>query len=334
MRKIQTPGRPPHHARRREPADVDRLLGGRARHALRLRAAEPRQRGREPPLLRSRRRPADHGLHQRGARAASPGARRHDAGCVHHLAFAVSKATFDQAVERLDERGIEHSGVKDRGFMDSIYFEDPLGLLIELAAYRFEPPHGSHARRRPARGAQAARRARRPQHRPEHLADAIELLVERSRAVALGRPLAQAAVRRLDGCCHDLARAAARSGTPGPLRPGCGRRSRPPPRLRFAEPAAHRCFQHRQASVSTPQTHQLAPRSRRSHGITHLAVPDGHELEVAGRSITVTSPDKVFFSERGETKLDVVRYYLAVEEPFLGACGWPADADAALPERR
>ena len=33
-----------------------------------------------------------------------------------------------------------HSGVKDRGFMDSIYFEDPLGLLIELASYRFEPP--------------------------------------------------------------------------------------------------------------------------------------------------------------------------------------------------
>ena len=30
--------------------------------------------------------------------------------------------------------------------MDSIYFEDPLGLLIELAAYRFEPPHGfTHA---------------------------------------------------------------------------------------------------------------------------------------------------------------------------------------------
>src|SRR3954447_4261610 len=67
-------------------------------------------------------------------------------GAVHHIAFAVSQATFNQAVERLDERGIEHSGVKDRGFMDSIYFEDPLGLLIELASYRFEPPAGfSHA---------------------------------------------------------------------------------------------------------------------------------------------------------------------------------------------
>ena len=68
------------------------------------------------------------------------------AGRVHHLAFAISKATFDQVVTRLDERGISHSGVKDRGFMDSIYFHDPLGLLIELAAYRFEPPAGcTHA---------------------------------------------------------------------------------------------------------------------------------------------------------------------------------------------
>jgi catechol 2,3-dioxygenase-like lactoylglutathione lyase family enzyme len=67
-------------------------------------------------------------------------------GCVHHLAFTVSRATFLQAVARLDERKINHSGVKDRGFMDSIYFEDPLGLLIELATYRFDPPQGhTHA---------------------------------------------------------------------------------------------------------------------------------------------------------------------------------------------
>ncbi len=36
-------------------------------------------------------------------------------GRVHHLAFAVSKATFDQIVDRLNDRGIDHSGVKDRG---------------------------------------------------------------------------------------------------------------------------------------------------------------------------------------------------------------------------
>jgi hypothetical protein len=101
---------------------------------------------------------------------------------VHHIAFALSQATFKQAVERLDERGIRHSGVKDRGFMDSIYFEDPLGLLIELASYRFEPPFGyTHAdvlleahRIRVERGDYNIA--------PVHLADAIETLVGRSRA--------------------------------------------------------------------------------------------------------------------------------------------------------
>jgi glyoxalase family protein len=104
-----------------------------------------------------------------------------DPGCVHHLAFAISKATFDQAVERLDERGIRHSGVKDRGFMDSIYFQDPLGLLIELAAYRFEPPVGfTHAE---VLLEAHKLRAERDDHHiaQEHLADAIEALATRSR---------------------------------------------------------------------------------------------------------------------------------------------------------
>ena len=44
-------------------------------------------------------------------------------------------------------------------------------------------------------------------------------------------------------------------------------------------------------------------------------------VEVAGRSVPVTSPDKVFFSERRETKLDLVQYYVAVGEPLLRAAG-------------
>ena len=105
-----------------------------------------------------------------------------DPGCVHHIAFSVSKATFDQAVERLDERGIRHSGVKDRGFMDSIYFDDPLGLTIELAAYRFEPPVGyTHAE--VLLEAHGLRIASGDHHIAQsHLADAIEALVLRSRA--------------------------------------------------------------------------------------------------------------------------------------------------------
>ena len=108
------------------------------------------------------------------------------AGRVHHLALAVSKATFDQVVERLDERGVRHSGVKDRGFMDSIYFHDPLGLLIELAAYRFEPPHGfSHAD--VLLEAHLLRVERGDQNiEPVHLADAIELLAGRRASLSDG----------------------------------------------------------------------------------------------------------------------------------------------------
>ena len=112
-------------------------------------------------------------------REANPRRTPTEPGCVHHLAFNLSKATFSQAVKRLDDRRIAHSGVKDRGFMDSIYFKDPMGLLIELACYRFEPPMGcSHAdvmieahRRRVARGDYNIAE--------EHLADAIEFLVSR-----------------------------------------------------------------------------------------------------------------------------------------------------------
>ena len=103
-------------------------------------------------------------------------------GQVHHLAFSLSQATFAQVAQRLDERGVRHSGVKDRGFMDSIYFDDPLGLLIELASYRFEPPPGcTHGEVL----LEAHRlRVERGDHHIDtvHLADAIETLVERSRA--------------------------------------------------------------------------------------------------------------------------------------------------------
>ena len=64
-------------------------------------------------------------------------------GSVHHIAFDVSAASFSQIVDRLEECQIAHSGPKDRGFMDSIYFRDPLGLLIEIASYRFNPPIGT-----------------------------------------------------------------------------------------------------------------------------------------------------------------------------------------------
>lgn len=69
-----------------------------------------------------------------------------EVGMLHHVAFSVSQSMYSQLAKRLDARGISHSGEKDRGFMNSIYFRDPLGMLIELASYRFEPPAGhTHA---------------------------------------------------------------------------------------------------------------------------------------------------------------------------------------------
>jgi catechol 2,3-dioxygenase-like lactoylglutathione lyase family enzyme len=114
-------------------------------------------------------------------READPRRTPTDPGCVHHIAISLSRATFLQAVERLDARGISHSGVKDRGFMDSIYFTDPLGLLIELASYRFEPPLG-HTHSDVLLEAHRVRVARGDYNIAEvHVADAIEQLVLRSR---------------------------------------------------------------------------------------------------------------------------------------------------------
>ena len=43
------------------------------------------------------------------------------------------------------------------------------------------------------------------------------------------------------------------------------------------------------------------------------------ELEIEGRTVKVTNPDKVFFPERGETKLDLVQYYLSVADGIVRA---------------
>src|SRR5215831_13578109 len=47
-------------------------------------------------------------------------------------------------------------------------------------------------------------------------------------------------------------------------------------------------------------------------------------LEIAGREVTITNPDKVFYPRTGHTKMDLVRYYLAVAEGALrGVSGRP-----------
>jgi hypothetical protein len=64
--------------------------------------------------------------------------------------------------------------------MDSIYFTDPLGMLIELASYRFEPP-AKHTHADVLLAAHRIRVERDDDHiEPIHIADAIETLVTQS----------------------------------------------------------------------------------------------------------------------------------------------------------
>ncbi|MEZ5816901.1 MAG: VOC family protein [Hyphomicrobiaceae bacterium] len=100
-------------------------------------------------------------------------------GNLHHLAFMVSRATYTQAARRLAEAGFATSGEVDRGFMDSLYFRDPLGQLMELATYKFEPPQGcTHAD--VLREAHAIRLASRDINiQDTHLAEAITALTRR-----------------------------------------------------------------------------------------------------------------------------------------------------------
>jgi len=100
-------------------------------------------------------------------------------GNLHHIAFTVSHATYTQVAQRLNERGIWNTGNIDRGFMDSIYFRDHNGQLLEMACYKFVPPEGCSVadvlatahRLRVATGAYSIQDA--------HLADAIAELTRR-----------------------------------------------------------------------------------------------------------------------------------------------------------
>src|SRR5215218_7981385 len=115
-----------------------------------------------------------------------------EVGCVEHLAFNVSRATFQLAPARLKERGIEFIQ-RDRGFMDSIYLQDANGLKVELACYKFETPEGF----RDADVLMAAQRMRveRGDHHitEEHLADALELLLETRDRLEHSQPVVAAA---------------------------------------------------------------------------------------------------------------------------------------------
>ena len=51
-----------------------------------------------------------------------------------HIALEVDPATLEEMFEKGKTAGIETRGVADHGFVHSIYFRDPNGYVIELAA--------------------------------------------------------------------------------------------------------------------------------------------------------------------------------------------------------
>jgi DNA ligase D len=52
-----------------------------------------------------------------------------------------------------------------------------------------------------------------------------------------------------------------------------------------------------------------------------MAGGDGVTIEASGHELVISHPEKVFFDERGDTKLDLVRFYQSVEDPLLAAMG-------------
>ena len=57
-------------------------------------------------------------------------------------------------------------------------------------------------------------------------------------------------------------------------------------------------------------------------------------LTVAGREVPVSNPQKVLFPQAGHTKLDLVRYYLAVADGALRGAGGRPNVLVRYPERR
>jgi len=53
-----------------------------------------------------------------------------------HIALEVDAAVIPQMMAKGKAQGIETRGVSDHGFIDSIYFRDPNGYVIELCAKR------------------------------------------------------------------------------------------------------------------------------------------------------------------------------------------------------
>src|SRR5262249_30910427 len=69
-------------------------------------------------------------------------------------------------------------------------------------------------------------------------------------------------------------------------------------------------------SRGASQSHRIPDET--NMGVGGPAIPSRSTvLEVGGREVVITNPEKVYFPREGYTKLDLVRYYLAVGEAAL-----------------
>src|SRR5512134_1386342 len=69
-----------------------------------------------------------------------------------HIALEVEPAALQEMMAKGKARGIETRGVSDHGFIDSIYFRDPNGYVIELCAKRENHEREMDPRANDARG--------------------------------------------------------------------------------------------------------------------------------------------------------------------------------------
>ena len=77
----------------------------------------------------------------------------------------------------------------------------------------------------------------------------------------------------------------------------------------------------RDAALDDPFSRRREPSRSLVGTVSFVASDDAEVLEVAGRDVRLSSPGKVLFAERGETKRDLVDYYLRIGEPLLGTMG-------------
>jgi catechol 2,3-dioxygenase-like lactoylglutathione lyase family enzyme len=74
-----------------------------------------------------------------------------------HIALEVEPAELTRMFEKGKAEGVETRGVSDHGFIHSIYFRDPNGYVVELAAPVGEAPADRGAARRALDAWQAAK---------------------------------------------------------------------------------------------------------------------------------------------------------------------------------